>query len=397
MKSTSKGIAAFFACSLLLAGCSGNGGENNGSRQTAAPIASATATAVPTPTETRQEAPTEQPSADEKPGGIEVSKPYAVLAEKLDIPWSIAIAGDAFYLTERQGNIVRIRSGEQLRQNVRLNKAVLHEGEGGLMGFVLGPDYEESKLAYVYHTYEESGRTLNRIVLLKQEGADWTEQQALLEGIPGNSTHNGGRLAFGPDGMLYATTGDAQERSEAQNKDSLAGKILRMTPDGKIPSDNPFPNSYVYSFGHRNPQGLTWTKDGDMYSTEHGPSGTPGGHDEINVIVPGSNYGWPTVYGDEKKEGLTPPIYHTGEPAIAPSGTIADEKGRLVIATLRGEAIYRYDPSTGKMDVIHDGVGRIRDVKLAGNKLFFVTNNTDGRGGLSSEAEDRLVVMDYPK
>lgn len=265
------------------------------------------------------------------------------------------------------------------------------------MGFVLAPDYEESKLAYVYHTYEESGRTLNRIALLKQEGAEWAEQQALLEGIPGNSTHNGGRLAFGPDGMLYATTGDAQERSESQNKNSLAGKILRMTPDGKIPSDNPFLDSYVYSYGHRNPQGIAWTSDGEMYSTEHGPSGNPGGHDEINVIVPGSNYGWPTVYGDEKKDGLTPPIYHTGDPAIAPSGTIVDEQGRLVIATLRGEAIYRYDPATGKMDVIHKDEGRIRDVLLAGNKLFFVTNNRDGRGGLSSEAEDRLVVMDYPK
>jgi glucose/arabinose dehydrogenase len=393
MKSTSKGILAFVLTTAILAGCSGDGGEENGSGATATHTASATAAATPTPTETRQEAPAESG----KPGGIDVSKPYAVVAEKLRIPWSIAIAGDAVYITERQGSIARIRSGERLIQNVRLNKAVLHEGEGGLMGFVLAPDYAESKLAYAYHTYREGGRTLNRIVLLKQEGADWVEQQALLEGIPGNSTHNGGRLAFGPDGMLYATTGDAQKRSEAQNKSSLAGKILRMTKEGKIPSDNPFPNSYVYSFGHRNPQGLAWAKDGKMYSTEHGPSGNPGGHDEINAIVPGNNYGWPTVYGDGKKDGLTPPIYHTGEPAIAPSGTIMDEQGRLVIATLRGEAIYRYDPSTGKMGVIHEGEGRIRDVMLIGNKLYFITNNTDGRGGLSSEAEDRLVVMDYPE
>ncbi|GBG10115.1 putative quinoprotein glucose dehydrogenase [Paenibacillus agaridevorans] len=133
-----------------------------------------------------------------------------------------------------------------------------------------------------------------------------------------------------------------------------------------------------------------------MYSTEHGPSGNPGGHDEINVIQPGANYGWPTVYGDDKKEGLTPPVYHTGNPAIAPSGTVIDDEGRLVIATLRGEAIYRYTPSTGEMAVIHKDEGRIRNVKLVGDKLYFITNNTDGRGGISSEAEDRLVVMDYP-
>lgn len=319
-----------------------------------------------------------------------------MLAMKLHIPWSITMAGDDFYVTEREGHIVRIRGSEQVRQVVRLEKAVLHRGEGGLLGFVLASDFAESKLAYAYHTYESGGKAYNRIVLLKLEGTDWAEQQALLEGIPGSNNHNGGRLAFGPDGMLYATTGDAENRSEAQNQNSLAGKILRMTPTGDIPSDNPFPDSYVYSYGHRNPQGLAWTKDGVMYSTEHGPSGNPGGHDEINAIVAGANYGWPTVYGDAKKEGLTPPLYHTSDPAIAPSGTAIDGEGRLVIATLRGEAIYRYTPSTGKMEVIHKGEGRIRDVKLDGGKLYFITNNLDGRGGISSEAEDRLVVMDYP-
>ncbi|OUS74731.1 hypothetical protein B1748_20465 [Paenibacillus sp. MY03] len=388
MSRTKKGAFAWMLSLAILAGCSGPANEERDS--SSHPSAVTTETTEPTL------APTEKPSAAEEPVESGEGEPYVVLAEKLRIPWSITIYGSEFIVTEREGHIVVIADGQQKRQNVRLEKAVLHRGEGGMLGFLLAPDFDQSQLAYVYHTYEEGGKALNRIVQLKQEGAEWSEQKALLEGIPGSGNHNGGRLAIGPDGMLYATTGDAENRSEAQNRDSLAGKILRMTPDGDIPTDNPFPNSYVYSYGHRNPQGLAWTKDGSMYSTEHGPSGNPGGHDEINVIQPGANYGWPTVYGDDKKEGLTPPVYHTGNPAIAPSGTVIDDEGRLVIATLRGEAIYRYTPSTGEMAVIHKDEGRIRDVKLVGDKLYFITNNTDGRGGISSEAEDRLVVMDYP-
>ncbi|MDQ6423572.1 PQQ-dependent sugar dehydrogenase [Paenibacillus sp. LHD-117] len=383
------GTLAAILCFALLSACSGDG--NNRNEATSAP--KSTVAVSPEPTQ----AATEKPAAGEDSGQSESGEPYAVIAENLRIPWSIAIAGNDFYVTEREGNIVRIGGGNQTRQNVRLSEAVLHEGEGGLLGFVLAPDFEESKEAFAYHTYEKDGKTLNRIVLLKQEGADWAEQQALLEGIPGNSTHNGGRLAIGPDGMLYATTGDAQGRSDAQDTNSLAGKIIRMTLTGQIPSDNPFPNSYVYSYGHRNPQGIAWTEDGQMYSTEHGPSGNPGGHDEINVIAPGNNYGWSAIYGDQKKQDMVTPIYHTGDPAIAPSGTIVDGEGRLVIATLRGEAIYRYTPATGKMEVIHEGEGRIRDLKLVQDKLYFVTNNLDGRGGKSSESEDRLVRMDYPE
>ncbi|QNK60895.1 PQQ-dependent sugar dehydrogenase [Paenibacillus sp. PAMC21692] len=388
MSRTKMATLAWMLSLAILAGCSGADNEERGSSPS--PSASPTETIEPSL------APTEKPGASEEPAQSDDGESYAVLAEKLRIPWSIAIYGSEFIVTEREGNIVVIADGQQKRQNVRLEKAVLHRGEGGMLGLLLAPDFDQSQLAYVYHTYEEGGKALNRIVQLKREGAEWSEQKALLEGIPGSANHNGGRLAIGPDGMLYATTGDAENRSEAQNRDSLAGKILRMTLDGDIPTDNPFTNSYVYSFGHRNPQGLAWTKDGSMYSTEHGPSGNPGGHDEINVIQPGANYGWPTVYGDDKKEGLTPPVYHTGDPAVAPSGTVIDDEGRLVIATLRGEAIYRYTPSSGEMEIIHKDEGRIRDVKLVGNKLYFITNNTDGRGGISSEAEDRLVVMDYP-
>ncbi|WP_240941632.1 PQQ-dependent sugar dehydrogenase [Paenibacillus sp. HB172176] len=319
-------------------------------------------------------------------------EPYQVIAEGLKIPWSIAFAGDTIYLSEREGDIVELKDEKLERQKVNLSKAVHHEGEGGFLGLLLAQDFNESGLAYAYHTYAENGATKNRVVLLKQSGSAWEEQRALLEDIPGDLYHNGGRLAFGPDDMLYVTTGDATEGGHAQDKDSLGGKILRMTPDGDIPPDNPFENSYVYSYGHRNPQGLAWTADGVMYSTEHGPSGNVGGHDEINRIEPGGNYGWPDVIGDQKLKGTIAPLYHTGDEAIAPSGTIIDEEGRLIIAALKGEAIYRYTPSTGEMEKLHDGEGRIRDVKLKEGLLYFITNNRDGRGQ-PGETDDRLVAI----
>ncbi|MEK3884830.1 PQQ-dependent sugar dehydrogenase [Paenibacillus sp. PL2-23] len=323
------------------------------------------------------------------------TKPYEVIAAELRIPWSIAIAGDTVYMTEREGAIVKVQDGRTTRESVRLTESVLHKGEGGLLGLLLAPDFAESGLAYAYHTYEQRGRTANRIVLLRKEGAEWAEQRAILEDIPGDTYHNGGRLAFGPDGMLYATTGDAEERALSQDKSSLAGKILRMTPNGDIPADNPIKDSYVYSYGHRNPQGLAWTSSGEMYSTEHGPSGNPGGHDEVNRIEPGLNYGWPSIIGDAAQEGMVTPLYHTGEEAIAPSGTIIDEQGRLLIAALRGEAIYRYTPETGKMEVLRQGEGRVRDIQLVDGRLYFITNNTDGRGQPTSD-DDRLIAIPYP-
>lgn len=322
------------------------------------------------------------------------SEAYAVVAEGLDIPWAIAFDGDVAYISERQGSIAKVENGEVARSNVRLDKSVHHEAEGGFLGFVLAPDFPETGKAFAYHTYKQGNSTLNRIVELKLEGNEWVEQKALLEGIPGSLYHNGGRLELGPDGYLYATTGDATVTSLSQDKKSLAGKILRLALDGSIPSDNPEQNSYVYSYGHRNPQGMAWAADGTFYSSEHGPSGRPGGHDEINKIEPGANYGWPDLIGDATAAGMVPPLYHTGDDAIAPSGTIIDDQGRLLIAALVGEGIYRYTPSTGEIQKWHEGEGRIRDLHLKDGKLYFITNNRDGRGNPLKE-DDRLIVMDY--
>ncbi|WP_338552155.1 PQQ-dependent sugar dehydrogenase [Paenibacillus sp. KS-LC4] len=317
---------------------------------------------------------------------------YEVIAEKLRAPWVIAFADDVIYVSEREGHIVKIEGKQQTRQNVYLTKSVQGGGEGGLLGFLLAPDFEQSQLAYAYHTYEEGGETLNRIVQLKYTGESWEEAHALLEGIPGAFNHNGGRMAYGPDKLLYITTGDAQQPELSQDTRSLAGKILRMTLDGKVPADNPFAGSYVFSYGHRNPQGLAWTDKGVMLVTEHGPSGSPGGHDEINVIEPGGNYGWPNVYGDQTGSGLIPPVYHSGEPAIAPSGAAIDDQNRMLIATLAGRSLYRYNLETTEMAVVFNGEGRLRDVKLKDGRVYVITNNTDGRGSPSA-TDDRLLLL----
>ncbi|WP_349632598.1 PQQ-dependent sugar dehydrogenase [Neobacillus sp. SuZ13] len=188
---------------------------------------------------------------------------------------------------------------------------------------------------------------------------------------------------MGPDGILYITTGDATTPETAQDVNSINGKILRMTLDGKIPSDNPFPNSYVYSYGHRNPQGLVWVGN-ILYASEHGQSA----HDEINRITPGANYGWPVIQGNEQKTGMITPLYQSGEETWAPSG-LAEANGKLYAATLRGNAVREFQLSKKQTNSVVTGLGRIRDLYIDGDYLYFVSNNTDGRGN-PDENDDKL-------
>lgn len=317
---------------------------------------------------------------------------YQVLAEQLRTPWSIDFDGDTIYISEREGNIVQIQDGTFTRQLVHTEKPVAHQGEGGFLGFALAPDFQNSGKAFAYHTYNQDGKVMNRLVLLKQEGNQWTESHVFLERIPGSNVHNGGRIAIGPDEMLYVTTGDSGEGELAQNQESLAGKILRLTLDGKVPADNPTAGSYVYTLGHRNSQGLAWNSEGEFYSSEHGPSGTPGGHDEINEITAGGNYGWPEIIGDEQQEGMKSPLYHSSETAIAPSGIAFDEEDHMYVATLRGQKLYRFQPENSSLELVLEGEGRLRDVKVHDGKTYVITNNTDGRG-VPSDQDDRLLVL----
>ncbi|WP_347860786.1 PQQ-dependent sugar dehydrogenase [Salimicrobium sp. PL1-032A] len=300
-----------------------------------------------------------------------------VLATNFDTPWSIAATDDGFYITERNGKLFYVeRDGEITEQMIELSASLYTRGEAGLLGFSL----LDADQAFIYYSYETEEGPRNRVSQIVKTNDKWTESDVLIDDIPGARIHNGGRIEQGPDGHIFITTGDAASPSSAQDKDSLAGKILRMNVDGSIPEDNPFQDSYVYSYGHRNPQGLAWTEDNTMYSTEHGESAK----DEVNVIAPGRNYGWPVIEGDQQEEGMEPPLYHTGSDTWAPSGLAAHD-GSLYIAALRGERLIKFDPSSLRTEVLSEEYGRIRDLLFTDESGYGITSNRDGRGNPDEE------------
>ncbi|MEK7246381.1 MAG: PQQ-dependent sugar dehydrogenase, partial [Pseudomonadota bacterium] len=222
----------------------------------------------------------------------------------LEAPWSLVfLPDDRALVSERPGRIRLIRGGA-LEPEPYAVLDVATGGEGGLMGLALHPDFPRVPFVYAMHTYFPGPLAAfhrqNRVVRLRDQGGRGGFDRVVFDRIPGAFNHNGGRIGFGPDGMLYVATGDTYEAELAQDRNSLAGKILRLTPEGEVPADNPFPASPIYSLGHRNPQGLAWhPASGDLFVSEHGPSGEFGlsAHDEINVVVPGGNYGWPKAVG----------------------------------------------------------------------------------------------------
>ncbi|MGM0901469.1 MAG: PQQ-dependent sugar dehydrogenase [Bacillota bacterium] len=354
----------FLLVGLLLWGCSNEGNENE-SHSPADP----------------------QPVEDKETASRQLE--LQVIAQDLKVPWAVNKTDDTFYISEREGSIVKVEEGQQTRQEVVLEKPLAGASEAGLLGFVLAPDFQETGKAFGYYTYQDIGQ-FNRIIELTLKDNQWRETKLLLDKIPSGNVHHGGRLAFGPDGKLYATAGDAAEPELAQNLDKLNGKILRLNQDGTVPNDNPFKDSYVFSYGHRNPQGMTWAEDGTMYASEHGPNA----HDEINIIEPGKNYGWPVIVGDDKQEGMESPLFHSGTDTWAPSGMVISN-GKIYVATLRGNAVREFNLETMETREVVTGLGRIRDVFLEGNQLYFVSNNTDGRG-VPQENDDKLYQVSLP-
>ncbi|WP_339254472.1 PQQ-dependent sugar dehydrogenase [Sporosarcina sp. FSL W8-0480] len=315
-----------------------------------------------------------------------------VVAGDLNVPWSIEIIDNTFYITERPGSIVKIENGDVEQQSLKLKKELATAAEAGLLGFVLSPDFTESNEAFAYYTYEDHTGQFNRIVTLRLKDNVWTEEHLLLDKIPSGSYHHGGRIKIGPDGKLYATTGDASQREIAQDRKSLGGKILRLNLDGSIPTDNPFSDSYIYSYGHRNPQGITWLLDGTLYASEHGNSA----NDEINRIEAGQNYGWPIIEGTEGREGMVSPLFTSGaESTWAPSG-MDNFNGKLYVAALRGTAVLEFDLKTSEHRKIVTDLGRIRDVRVKDNYLYFITNNRDGRGN-PKRNDDKLYRISLPQ
>ncbi|CAG7913175.1 Quinoprotein glucose dehydrogenase B [Mammaliicoccus sciuri] len=336
--------------------------------------------------QTQNEMEHEQSQSDDNQERKE-TKGIETVAQGLDTPWSIARSDDVFYLSERPGKIIKIDGNKKTEQQVGLDKEVSTAAEAGLLGFVLAPDFKDSKEAYAYYTYEDNGQ-FNRIVKLKLENDTWKEDEVLIDKIPSGQYHHGGRLKIGPDDKLYATTGDASDEQNAQDKDTLGGKILRINLDGSKPKDNPISNSYVYSYGHRNPQGIVWTPDGQMYASEHGNQA----NDEINEIKEGQNYGWPVIEGNEENDNMETPIFTSGsDDTWAPSG-IAFKDGIIYSAALRGEGIMKFDVEKDEMKKVATKYGRIRDVYIVNDDLYFVSNNTDGRGN-PSQNDDKMYKV----
>lgn len=308
------------------------------------------------------------------------------VATDLQAPWSVAFHGSTALISERDtARILEVTADGGTRTVTEIRDAQ-PGGEGGLLGLAVQEDF-----LYTYYTTAGDNRIV-RFPLTGEPGALSTgDPKVILDSIPSASTHNGGRIAFGPDGMLYATTGDVNERDNAQDDTSLAGKILRITPEGAIPVDNPVPGSPVYSMGHRNPQGIAWDADGTMYSSEFGQSTW----DELNIITPGGNYGWPVVEGIANRDGFIDPVQQWRPAEASPSGmTIAGES--IFIANLRGQSLRQIPlaaPDTSR--VLLDGeFGRLRDVVTAPDgTLLVLTNNTDGRGS-PTPGDDRILRID---
>jgi glucose/arabinose dehydrogenase len=317
----------------------------------------------------------------------------------LDIPWSLNFAPDGrLFVTERPGR-VRIVGATGSSELALSLDGVFTQGEAGLLGLALDPEFAQNRFVYIYYSASVSGRAVNRIVRYREVDSRLGERVVLLDNIPAATIHDGGRLRFGPDGLLYASAGDAADANLAQDVASLAGKILRITRDGRVPPDNRF-SSPVYTYGHRNPQGFDWhPATGDMWESEHGNSG----NDEVNAIRAGLNFGWPRIEGAATMTGMEVPVTFYN-PSIAPSGAsfyrgqrFPQFANNLFVATLRGTHLLRLTVDTAARRVtaqerLLDGTfGRLRDVVSGPDGyLYFCTNNRDGRGSPMS-GDDRVL------
>ncbi|WP_112664029.1 PQQ-dependent sugar dehydrogenase [Microvirga flavescens] len=310
-----------------------------------------------------------------------------VISDELSYPWDINRIGDMIVLTEAVGAIVTIENGRLKRYPVETSDPVVHDGGSGLLGMAIPDDFPTGGVAYLYHSYRTGSGLANKVIQVRFDGQSWRETAVLVEGIPGHRLYNGGRIAIGPDGHLYVTTGWTENGALPQDTGSLAGKILRMTLGGRVPQDNPFPGSYVYSYGHRNPQGLAWSETGELYVAEHGQSG----RDEINLVRAGGNYGWPLVSGGETRPGMQPPLIHSGNETWAPSGA-AFHGSDLLVTALRGNGLYALDRVAGALKPIFASQDRFRDVLPVGDDLYVITTNRSPRAQGPSKG-DRLMRL----
>ncbi|MEU6834239.1 PQQ-dependent sugar dehydrogenase [Streptomyces rubiginosohelvolus] len=384
-------LAAVASAALLLsAACSGDGDGDGGASGRPAGSPTASGSASPAPPSRSADLPPEKGSA----------KVVSTLTENLKSPWGLAAlpGGDLLVSSRDEGTVHRIDGESGKKTLLGSVPGVAPAGEGGLLGLAVSSTFGADQLVYAYFTTTSD----NRIVRMSYDEKRPAGQQlgapdTVLRGIPKGSIHNGGRIAFGPDKMLYAGTGEAGDTELSQDKESLAGKILRMTPDGEPVHGNPEADSVVYSYGHRNVQGLAWDAEKRLWAAEFGQNTW----DELNLIEPGGNYGWPEVEGREGEDGFIDPVAQWKTSEASPSG-IAYAEGSIWMAGLRGERLWRIplsgekagEPLADPQAFLEEEHGRLRTVVSAGSdRLWLLTSNTDGRG-TQQDGDDRILQVE---
>ncbi|MGI0060066.1 MAG: PQQ-dependent sugar dehydrogenase, partial [Nitrosotalea sp.] len=319
-----------------------------------------------------------------------------VIATNLQKPWALTFGDGKIFFTEKVGRLRVVDNGTLVNESVA-DFRVADISDAGLLGVTTHPDFVQNHFMYVYYTYKEGDKLWNKVLRITESNDKIVDAKVILDKIPGAEFDDGGVIKFGPDKKLYIGTGDATDQNAAQDLTSLAGKILRLNDDGSIPSDNPIPNSPIYTLGHRNPQGLTWDDQGNLYETEEGPTK----NDEINLIEKDKNYGWPNQECSGSMEYQS--ALNCYNVSIQPSGIAyygsgkLDFKNSLILATLRGNILYQLPISNGNITsqkIILDGLGRIREVGVGPDDyLYILTGNTDGQGFPDSKDDKLLRIV----
>jgi glucose/arabinose dehydrogenase len=370
---------SLLACAALLTACGQGGNESTLEVTGTSPASPSSPASEPT-------APTDATQSGTDDGAPQVVE---TIATGLEVPWGLDFFenGDAIVTERDTRRVLRVTADGDITELGTIDAAA-PEGEAGLLGVVLSPDFESDRTAYFYVSTDED----NRVVRAEIDGDRLGEPEPILTGIPVGARHDGGRLEFGPDGYLYVSTGETGDTPElAQDRDSLGGKILRITTDGDPAPDNPF-DSEVWSWGHRNVQGLAF--DGNrLWASEFGDST----FDELNLIEPGENYGWPEVEGTGGEPEYVDPQLTWATDEASPSG-LAYADGHLWMAALRGERLWRVEVkgrrASNPQGFFVGGYGRMRTIGVASDgRLWVMTSNRDGRGD-PTEDDDRILLIE---
>jgi glucose/arabinose dehydrogenase len=411
-------LAASVATLILTGACGGATITPGASSTAAAATASGSVTPEGAPAASASSSGSPRASATAAPAtplatarATAASASVEVIARGLEAPWAIAFAPDGrMFVTERPGRVRVVQNGSLLPDPWATVPAANTPGaERGLMGIAIDPDFSRNGFVYLAYTYRSGTRYVNKLVRMRDSGGRGVEETVLLDNGGGGDDHDGGRVKIGPDGKLWWALGEAGGPANvAQIPNAINGKILRLELDGSVPADNPTRGSYAWSLGHRNVQGLAWHPDTRaLYATEHGPSNNGTSfccHDEVNLIVPNGNYGWPTVWGVARDQRFLDPVLESGPSETwAPSGaafvTTGPYRGSLVFASLAGQHVHRVvfalDGRTVAFQekLLDHQYGRIRDVvEGPDGALYVITSNRDGRA-FPQRDDDRILKV----